>query len=37
MNGFERILFRAAVGLAALIVAVRLGFIVVVWYLHHVR
>lgn len=37
MNRFERVLFGAALILAALLVAVRLGFIAVVWYLHHIR
>jgi hypothetical protein len=37
MNRFERILFRVAVCLAGLIVAVRIGFVAVMWYLHHVR
>jgi hypothetical protein len=37
MNRFERILFRTALFLAALLIAVRVGFVAVVWYLHHVR
>jgi hypothetical protein len=37
MNRFERALFRAAVGLAGLIVVVRIGFVAIMWYLHHVR
>jgi hypothetical protein len=37
MNRFERILFRVALGLAALLLAVRLAFIALVWYLHHVH
>ena len=37
MNRFERVLFRVALVLAALIVAVRVGAAVVVWYLHHIR
>jgi len=36
-NRFERILFRVALGLGAILVVVRLGAVVVVWYLHHVR
>jgi hypothetical protein len=37
MNRFERILFRVALVLAAIIVAVRIGAIIVVAYLHHIR
>ncbi len=37
LNRFERILFSAALALAGLIVAVRIGAIVVMWYLHHIR
>ena len=37
MSRFERILFRIALALAVLIVAVRLGAVMVVWYLHYVR
>jgi Mg/Co/Ni transporter MgtE len=37
MNRFERILFRAALILAGLIVAVRLGAVVAIWYFHHYR
>jgi len=37
MNRFERILFKAALVLAGLLVAVRVGFLAVVWYLHHIR
>jgi hypothetical protein len=37
MNRFERILFRAALALAALVLIVRLGFAALTWYLHHVR
>jgi hypothetical protein len=37
MNSFERTLFRVALALGALVVAVRLGFVGVVWYLHHIR
>lgn len=34
LNRFERILFRIALGLAAVIVAVRIGVIAMLWYLH---
>jgi len=37
MNRFERILFRIALVLAGVIVVIRLGFVLTVWYLHHVR
>jgi hypothetical protein len=37
LNRFERILFRVALGLGAILVAVRLGAVVVVWYMHYVR
>lgn len=37
MNRFERILFRIALILAGVIVAVRMGAIALVAYLHHVR
>lgn len=37
LNRFERILFRVALVVAALLVALRLGAVFVVWYLHHVR
>jgi hypothetical protein len=37
MTRFERILFRLALLLAGIIVAVRVGAIVLVAYLHHVR
>ncbi len=37
MNRFERILFRLALAVAALIITVRLGFIAVMWYLHHLH
>jgi len=37
MNRFERILFRLALGLAAVLIAVRLGFAAFVWYLHYPR
>ncbi len=37
MNRFERILFRIALIFAAVIVAVRVGAIAVIWYAHHYR
>jgi hypothetical protein len=37
MNRFERILFRVALILAVTLVAVRIGFVAVMWYLHHIR
>jgi len=37
MNRFERILFRVALVLTVVIVAVRLGFAVAMWYLHNTR
>jgi len=37
MSRFERVLFRVALGLAGVIVVVRIGFVAVMWYLHHVR
>jgi hypothetical protein len=37
MNRFERILFRVALSMAGLIIAVRIGAVLVFWYLHHVR
>lgn len=37
MNRFERILFRAALVLAGLIVAVRIAAVLVFGYLHHLR
>ena len=37
MNSFERTLFRVALALGVLVVAVRVGFVAVVWYLHHIR
>ena len=37
LNGFERVLFRLALALAAVIVAVRMGAVVVMWYLRHIR
>ncbi len=35
MNRFERILFRIALALGILLISIRLGAIVVVWFLHH--
>jgi len=35
LNRFERILFRIALGLAAIIVAVRVGAMAALWLLHH--
>jgi hypothetical protein len=35
LNRFERILFRLAIVLASVIVAVRVGAIAVLWFLHH--
>jgi hypothetical protein len=37
LNRFERILFRVALGLGAILVAVRLAALIVVWYLHYIR
>jgi hypothetical protein len=37
LNRFERVLFVAALALAAVIIAVRVGAIIVLSYLHHVR
>jgi len=37
MNRFERILFRVALALAALLIAVRVGAVIAVWYLQHTR
>jgi hypothetical protein len=37
MNRFERVLFRVALSLAALIIAVRIVAVLIFWYLHHVR
>jgi hypothetical protein len=37
LNSFERIMFRIALALGALIVVVRLGAVAVIWYLHHTR
>ncbi len=35
LNRFERILFWLAIVLASVIVAVRVGAIAVLWFLHH--
>ena len=35
MNRFERILFRIAFALGILLISIRLGAVIVVWYLHH--
>lgn len=35
LNRFERILFRVAVGLAVVIVAVRVGAMVALWCVQH--
>lgn len=35
MNRFERILFRIALILGILLISIRLGAVIVVWYLHH--
>ncbi len=37
MNRFEQILFRVALVLAVLVIVVRLGFVLVVGYMHHIR
>jgi hypothetical protein len=37
MNRFERVLFRIAVVLAGILIAVRVGAMLLTWYLHHVR
>ena len=37
LNPFERILFRVALLLAFVLISVRLGAIIVLWYAHHVR
>ena len=37
LNRFERILFSVALALAALIVAIRVGAVAIIWYLHHSR
>ena len=35
LNRFERILFRIALLLGAILVAVRLGAMVALWFAHH--
>jgi hypothetical protein len=35
LNRIERILFRAAIALAIVIVAVRVGAMATLWFLHH--
>ena len=35
LNGFERCLFKAAVGLAALLIVVRIGALLLLAFLHH--
>ena len=37
MNRIERILFRVALVLAGLIIAVRICAVLVIWYLRHSR
>jgi hypothetical protein len=37
MNRFERVLFRIAVVLAGILITVRVGAMLLTWYLHHVR
>lgn len=37
LNRFERVLFRVALGVGAILVTVRLAAVAVVWYLRHVR
>ena len=37
LNRFEQILFGTALALAVLIVIVRIGAIVIMGYLHHIR
>ena len=37
LNRFERILFWTALTLGGVVIAVRLGAIIVVWYLHNFR
>lgn len=34
LNRFERVLFRVALCVGAILIAVRLAAVVVVWYLH---
>lgn len=37
LNPFERILFRVALVLAFVLIAVRVGAVLVLWYAHHLR
>ena len=37
LNRFERVLFRVALAVGAILIAVRLTAVVAVWYVHHVR
>jgi NhaP-type Na+/H+ or K+/H+ antiporter len=37
MNRFERGLFWTALGLAAVILAVRIGAVLLMWHWHHIR
>lgn len=37
LNGFERVLFWTAVGLAGILVAVRIGAAIALTLFHHVR
>jgi hypothetical protein len=37
LNRFERVLFRVAFGVGAILITVRLAAVVVVWYLRHIR
>jgi hypothetical protein len=37
MNRFERVLFRVALVLAVTLITVRVGAMLLTWYLHHVR
>lgn len=37
MNRFERVLFRIALVLAGILITVRVGAMLLTWYLHHVR
>jgi len=37
LNRFERLLFKVALVLAIVIIAVRVGAIAVLWYIHYAR
>jgi hypothetical protein len=37
MNRFERTLFRIALVLAGTLITVRVGAMLLTWYLHHIR